>query len=47
MATTKCGQMFSWDSPMWCRAKDDEMCANCPLNIKLKERNGILDEEEN
>jgi len=42
MAAAKCGQMFSWDSPMWCRGKTinsatkekpvfDKMCITCPL----------------
>ena len=41
MAVAKCGQMFSWDSPMWCNGKVvnnttkeksvfAKMCATCP-----------------
>lgn len=41
MAVAKCGQMFSWDSPMWCSGKVinntteyepvfDKMCISCP-----------------
>lgn len=40
MAVAKCGQMFSWDSPMWCSGKIInnttkrnqfvQMCLTCP-----------------
>ena len=41
MAVAKCGQMFSWDSPMWCNGKVvnnttkeksvfAKMCVTCP-----------------
>lgn len=39
MAIAKCGQMFSWGSPMWCcgkilvgttKEKVEKMCISCP-----------------
>lgn len=40
MAIAKCGQHWSWDSPMWCSGKTvvdtakesiiDKMCVSCP-----------------
>ena len=35
MAQAVCGQIWSWDSPMWCSGKKDEeekkdMCLTCP-----------------
>ena len=35
MAQAKCGQIFSWDTPMWCRGTEKK-CEDCPLNIKFK-----------
>ena len=43
MAVAKCGQRFSWSTPMWCKGTDNKKCANCPLNIKFK--NSYIDEE--
>ena len=44
MAKAKCGQIFSWDTPMWCRPKDNnKMCDGCPLNIKFKDRDEETD----
>lgn len=35
MAQAICGQIFSWDTPMWC-AGGHEYCKRCPL---YKEKN--------
>ena len=46
MAVAKCGQHWSWSSPMWCRGKIisdidkepkvDKMCITCPWWIGKK-----------
>lgn len=53
MAVTKCGVLFSWDTPMWCNPKDKEeklkekySCDKCPLNIRFKEKATVFDEED-
>lgn len=35
MAQARCGQIFSWDTPMWCKG-DKDYCKSCPLYIGHK-----------
>lgn len=34
MPIAACGIQFSWDTPMWCDAKNKKECNGCPLNSK-------------
>jgi len=38
MPIASCGIQYSWDTPWWCDAKDDEKCNKCPLNKKYNKK---------
>ena len=37
MAVAKCGMRWTWDSPMYCTGKNEDMCKSCPWFIDNKD----------